>query len=384
MRKRSSVPEKNTPPLSTSNDLREKAFLNSLTPMSSERAQLIQQHIAKYSTADDATAYRVLALHTFLWCCLYPLYAYIPAPLWILLKGGMVVRSFILFHDMTHNSFFSSTKQNKFYGEFTALMCLTPFSDWGKNHKGHHDMFGDLSIDKFDGGNTTWFCKQWVDAWPAWKRWGFYLVRDPILVSFWLVPLQWGVLFHFRSGGLTTSVGLFATLYGWYVAYGTTGMIHEILSLCLGASFGVYLFHLQHSVNPAYRVHRRENHNKFVGAMYGSTFLHLHPVVKFFSFGIEYHHIHHISTRVPCYKIQQCHENAPPRLWDGIVHVDTLEKYVASTFHTMWDDDTQSLVTFPWYQAVLSGLGFNEPRMNGKQHDLAAVSVANDRKHEEK
>ena len=352
----------------TNEKTREKEFLNSLTPLDPKRKALIQNHIAKYNTADDAMAYKILALHTFLWMCLYPLYNYIYAPLFILIKGAMVVRSFILFHDMTHGSYFTTTKQNKFYGEFCALMCLTPFADWGKNHKGHHDMFGDLSIEKFDGGNTTWFTKQWVDAWPFWKRWGFYLIRDPILVYFWLVPLQWGLAFHFRSGGLTTSLAFFGTLYAHYSVYGYIGMIHEILSLCLGAGFGIYLFHLQHSVNPAYRVHLHVNHDKVLGGLYGSTFLVLHPFIKFFTLGIEYHHIHHVSTRVPCYKIQACHEEAPPGLFSGVVHVDTFEKYVVSSFHTLWDDETQSLVTFPWYQKMLSLCGFNEPKMWGRQH----------------
>merc|ERR1711865_198603 len=91
---------------------------------------------------------------------------------------------------------------------------------------------------------------------------GFYVIRDPVFVYFWLVPLQWGLMFHFRSGGLSTSIGLFGSLYAWYVAYGWTGVLHELLSLFVGASFGVYLFHLQHSVNPAYRVHRNEHHDK--------------------------------------------------------------------------------------------------------------------------
>ena len=163
----------------------ERAFLSSLTPLTDARRRALKAHIAKYSSADDGVAYRLLAVHTLLWLCTYPLYAVLPAPAWILLKAGMVVRSFIIFHDMTHGSYFSTTKLNKRFGELTALMCLTPFEDWGKNHKGHHDIFGDLSVEKFDGGNTTWFTKQWVDAWPAWKRYGFYLIRDPLLVYFW-------------------------------------------------------------------------------------------------------------------------------------------------------------------------------------------------------
>ena len=102
----------------------------------------------------------------------------------------------------------------------------------------------------------------------------------------------------------------------------------------------------------------------------------MHPILKFFTLGIEYHHIHHASTRVPCYKIQQCHEEAEDGLWDGVVHVDTLEKYVVSTFHTMWDDDKKSLVTFPWYQAALTACGFSEPQLNGNQHGGAGPAVA--------
>ena len=71
---------------------------------------------------------------------------------------------------------------------------------------------------------------------------------------------------------------------------------------------------------------------------------------------------------MPCYKIQACHEEAPPGLFSGVVHVDTFEKYVVSSFHTLWDDETQSLVTFPWYQKMLSLCGFNEPKMWGRQH----------------
>ena len=284
----------------------------------------------------------------------------------------MVVRSFIIFHDMTHGSYFSTTKLNKRFGELTALMCLTPFEDWGKNHKGHHDIFGDLSVEKFDGGNTTWFTKQWVDAWPAWKRYGFYLIRDPLLVYFWLVPLQWGLMFHFRKGGVTTFLGLASTLFGWYHVVGWTGVVHEALGLCLGAAFGVYLFHLQHSVNPAYRVHLHDNHDKFLGALYGSTSCTC-TRFKIFHSRLVPHPPFDFACRATRFNSAA---EAEDGLWDGVVHVDTLEKYVVSTFHTMWDDDKKSLVTFPWYQAALTACGFSEPQLNGNQHGGAGPAVA--------
>ena len=368
---------------SSSGGSSERTFLRSLPPLSDARRRSLKAHLSRYASADDVAAYRLLGLHTVLWLCTYPLYAILPTPLWVLLKAGMVVRSFILFHDMTHGSFFSTPALNRRFGFFTSLMCMTPFEDWGKNHKRHHDIFGDLSVERFDGGNTTWFTKQWVMAWPFWKRAGFYVIRDPILVYFWLVPLQWGLLFHFRKGGLSTCLGLVVSMLSWHGVVGLSGVIHEAMALCLGAAFGVYLFHLQHSVNPAYRVHVHDNHDKFLGSLYGSTFLHLHPLLKFFTLGIEYHHIHHASTRVPCYKIQQCHDQAAPGLWDGVVHVDTLEKYVVSTFHTLWDDEKKSLVTFPWYQMLLTAVGFNEPKENGRQHYAATVGKAEAAKKEE-
>jgi len=115
---------------------REQKFLKSLEPLSKERRELIQSHIKNFSTADDALAYRILALHTFLFLCTYPLYNYLYSPLWILVKGAMVVRSFILFHDMTHGSYFTKSSTNKFYGKLVAFMCATPFNDWGKKSQG--------------------------------------------------------------------------------------------------------------------------------------------------------------------------------------------------------------------------------------------------------
>ena len=71
-----------------------------------------------------------------------------------------------------------------------------------------------------------------------------------------------------------------------------------------------------------------------------------------------------LAAHIPLKQPQLASKNA---LFLKLMHVDTLEKYVVSTFHTMWDDDKKSLVTFPWYQAALTACGFSEPQLNGNQ-----------------
>ena len=84
-------------------------------------------------------------------------------------------------------------------------------------------------------------------------------------------------------------------------------VLPEIVSLFIMCNTGYLLFHAQHTFHGAYK--RRDlAFDEYQAAMLGSSFLQIPNLLKFFTLGIEYHHIHHLNTRVPCYRLQECHE----------------------------------------------------------------------------
>jgi omega-6 fatty acid desaturase (delta-12 desaturase) len=74
-------------------------------------------------------------------------------------------------------------------------------------------------------------------------------------------------------------------------------------SLHVAQAIGTILFHLQHSVNMPYREHQQK-WNFAKAAVEGSTFLYIPKLLRPFTNGIEYHHIHHLNTNVASYVIQ--------------------------------------------------------------------------------
>jgi omega-6 fatty acid desaturase (delta-12 desaturase) len=113
-------------------------------------------------------------------------------------------------------------------------------------------------------------------------------------------------------------------------------------------TIGLLLFHWQHVYESGHVVQSSKDWNMFDAALKGSSFIHVHPLLKFFTLGIECHHIHHMNSRIPGYLLGACHDEAPKGLWDELgVQKLYFQDLWSSLFLTLWDTDTGKFVRFP-------------------------------------
>lgn len=109
---------------------------------------------------------------------------------------------------------------------------------------------------------------------------------------------------------------------------------------------GTLLFHLQHSVNKPYRKTGHE-WDPDIAALQGSTYLLFPRIIKFFLLGIEYHHIHHLNTKVPCYNLEICHNDFKDENWLKLdVNFVSFKKMWESIPNVLFDDKSEKLITF--------------------------------------
>merc|ERR1711920_1002832 len=112
-----------------------------------------------------------------------------------------------------------------------------------------------------------------------------------------------------------------------------------------------FLFHLQHQVNPGYWKDTSNGYDHDEACLRGCSYLLVPWWLKWVTLGIEYHHIHHLSIRVPCYELQNCHESCDPQWLEGVAEVSML-KAMLSCFHSMWDVETERFVSFGSYRVL--------------------------------
>jgi len=326
------------------------------------RYKEIDAHIKKFSQPNDLQALMVLISTIACYIILHIAFPYLNSTSarigWSFLLGGIWLRSYMIFHDCTHSSFFSNSFWNQLIGTLISGICLTPFKYWRGNHLFHHAHLGNRSIK--DEARTIRFTKEEYYNMPFYERLMWRIIRDPI-IFFTIVPLfQFLVYYRFRNMNQLHS--------HWPTIYNCTLLIilynfnqsffwFELFGITIGCITGFLLFHWQHEVNKGYWV--EDKYYEYKDAQFlGSTYLLVPWYLKWATLGIEYHHIHHLSTRVPCYKLQTCHESAREGLWKDVVIVDK-KKAFASLFNVMWDTKTQRFEPFEIHARFLKLIGLD-------------------------
>lgn len=267
-----------------------------------------------------------------------------------ILAGGVLIRVFIIFHDCGHGSFFKSQRANSFWGFLTGMLAFTPFHHWKWEHSIHHATVGDL--DRRGVGDVwTLTVREYLEA-SRWKKFSYRLVRNPI-VLFVIAPL---FLFLVRERFPVAAASRREKRSVWLMnlallclaaclmaVFGfLPWLIIQLTVMAVAGSGGVWLFYVQHQFEDSYWEHS-EDWDYTTAAMQGSSFYKLPKVLQWFSGNIGFHHIHHLSSRIPNYNLERCHRS--DQFFQAVKPLTLLASLRSITFR-LWDEQNKRLVSF--------------------------------------
>ncbi|MGB0582112.1 MAG: fatty acid desaturase [Limisphaerales bacterium] len=306
-----------------------------------------------------------VGLNLGLWCLMYftiQISWWLTLPL-ALVAGGVMVRVFIIFHDCGHGSFFQSKLANDVWGFITGMMVFTSYHHWRWEHAVHHATNGDL--DRRGMGDVWTMTVGEYLASSRWKRLGYRIFRHPF-VLFGIGPLflflireRWptaGAKVRDRVSVWIMNVAILSWCAALVSIFGLVpGLILQLIVLATGASVGAWLFYIQHQFEDTYW-QRGEDWDFFDAAIKGSSFYKLPRILQWFTGNIGFHHIHHLSSRIPNYNLEECHKSHP--MFQD-VNTLTFWSSLKSLTYRLWDEENMKLISFRQLRRQLRAQAMN-------------------------
>ncbi len=293
--------------------------------MSKEKTMQLRKLVAPFEKSDIAASVKQI-LNTvppffILWFLAYQSLeiSVLLTIVFAILASGFVIRVFIIFHDCTHGSFFKSKKANAILGTITGIITLFAYEKWKRDHSIHHATSSNL--DK-RGTGDVWVMTvdEYIEAKPG-RRFAYRVYRNPV-VMFGLGPLfLYLVSNRFnrkdarpkeRNNTYLINIIIVALYAGmiWWIGLPAFAIIQGTILIVAG-SLGIWLFYVQHQFEDSY-FEDEEQWDYVKAAVDGSSFYKLPKVLQWLTGNIGYHHVHHLSPRVPNYRLAQAHESTPP------------------------------------------------------------------------
>lgn len=282
----------------------------------------------------------------------------------IFIASGFLIRTFIIFHDCGHLSFFRSWKTNRFWGVLTGFLTFTPYYYWKCNHDRHHNTSGNL--DKRGFGDVWTMTVVEYNKASRGDRIKYRLYRNP-LVMFFLGPLLIILVTHRIPRGKVdkkeqnsvylTNISIFIFAVLMSILIGPLNfLIVQLLTLYIGLIGGVWLFYVQHQFEDVYWA-RAEEWNFIEASLKGGSFYKLPKIINWFTGNIGYHHVHHLLTGIPNYNLPDCHKETPIK---EVVKPTKFFVSLKSLRYRLWDESKGKLV------------GYREARQYQRENNYAS------------
>src|ERR1051326_16929 len=285
----------------------------------------------------------------------YLMYVSLSVSYWLvvplgILAAGFLVRLFIIHHDCGHGSFLKSRRANDILGFITGVLTFTPYFHWRWEHAQHHATSGDLDR-RGMGDIWTLTVQEYLES-SRWQRFAYRLARNPI-VLFVIAPLFMFVIRQRfpkaqaspreRHSVYWTNLAIFGlgAVLSWVFGLEAYVLI-QLMVVSVAGSAGVWLFYVQHQFEGVYW-ERGEDWDYATAALRGSSFYKLPKILQWFSGSIGFHHIHHLSPRIPNYYLEKCYKENP--LFQKKQQITLMASFKSLKFR-LWDEERHQLVGF--------------------------------------
>lgn len=266
------------------------------------------------------------------------------------LAGGFLIRAFIIFHDCGHGSFFKSRMANHFWGFVTGLLTFTPYYHWRWEHSVHHAAAGNLER-RGVGDVMTLTVKEYLES-SRLKKFSYRLSRNPFIL-FVIAPLIIVLIVQrFPSAKAkrretisvwTMNMAVLGLAAGLIAIVGfLPWLVIQLVAMSVASSAGFWLFYVQHQYEDTYW-EQNEAWEYTDAAIKGSSYYKLPKILQWFTGNIGFHHIHHLSPRIPNYNLERCHHSNP---MFAEVEPMTLLGSLRSLTLRLWDENTRKLISF--------------------------------------
>lgn len=262
----------------------------------------------------------------------------------------LYVRMFVIYHDYQHHAILQKSKAAQWIMQAFGVYMLTPQTIWKRSHDHHHSHNSKLTITGI-GSYPTLSKEKFLGLTKAQQR--IYLInRHPLTVIFgyftlfiyWLnvksfvqspkkhVDSLVALLFHAAAGTVIWHV------FGWQ-----TFLISWFGPFFLAFAIGSYLFYSQHNFPSA---QFRENHDWTYdhAALSSSSFMVMHPVMHWLTGDIGYHHVHHMNSRIPFYRLRETMRNIPELQTVSTTSWNPVEMWRCFRLK-LWDADKGRMIT---------------------------------------
>jgi omega-6 fatty acid desaturase (delta-12 desaturase) len=313
------------------------------------------------------SAFIDLSVHAFLTCSsFYSIWYFRNSWLSVFtipILGTLLHRCFVMFHDCCHNSYTPNKTINYVLSSIYGITTFTS-PNWILDHHTHHLTNGNIeNVYNFKFNELLYWNKTQFTQFDLVSRIVFGFFHTP-LIFFTVFPIMYFfiiqrfiyVIKKYKYKGkisksfrgilydhIANNIGGFILCY---VLYQNGILYHYIISSYIGYLINFLLFFNQHIYNPPYIVGNKEWTQRDSG-LKGSSFIQIPRFLKYFTMGIEYHHIHHMNAKIPGYNLQKYHEEVVSKsnMFDNIVKLSMTDCY-NNLWLVLYDDDNKRYITF--------------------------------------
>ena len=266
--------------------------------------------------------------------------------------AGFLLRLFLIQHDCGHGAFFRRRLTNDWIGRLLGVITLTPYDIWRRSHAVHHATTGNLDLRGIGDIRTLTVEEYQARSWAG--RLFYRLYRHPMVFlgigPSYVFLLKNRLPMELDTAGwkqwfsaMATNVGIAVFATALIFTFGAEAFLAVHLPIILLASTaGVWLFYIQHQFEDAHW-ERRDDWDLHEAALHGSSFYDLPPILQWISANIGMHHVHHLSSRIPYYRLPKVLDDHPEL---ANVNRITLSESLKYARLELWDEQQKKLISF--------------------------------------